>query len=93
MTYRGKEKFRSTFGGSISVVIICVLALLFSYKLKLMVDRTQSQVKKNTLVKTSNSYSPPENLANKNNTIAFMLSDFDADGSLDDPKYGKFTLD
>jgi hypothetical protein len=93
MTYRGKEKFRSTFGGFISLVIICILAFLFSYKLKVMVDRTQSQVKKNTLVKTSNSYSPPENLAYKNNTIAFMLSDFFGDGSLDDPKYGKFTLD
>jgi hypothetical protein len=49
-------------------------------------------VKKNTLIKASNAYSPPENLAAKNLTIAFQLSNFYGEGAMDEPKYGKFSL-
>jgi hypothetical protein len=49
-------------------------------------------VKKNTLIKASNAYSPPENLAAKNITIAFQLSNFYGEGALDEPKYGRFSL-
>jgi hypothetical protein len=44
------------------------------------------------LIKSSNSYSPPENLAAKNITIAFMLSNFYGEGALDEPRFGKFSL-
>ena len=92
MTYRGKEKFRSMFGGIISVIILMVIVFIFSYKMKEMVNRTKTQVKKNTLIKASNSYSPPENLMSKNITIAFMLSNYYGEGALDEPQYGKFSL-
>jgi len=92
MTYRGKEKFRSRFGGIISLIILMVITFIFAYKMKEMVNRTKSQVKKNTLIKASNSYSPPENLVSKNITIAFMLSNFYGEGALDEPKFGKFSL-
>jgi hypothetical protein len=49
-------------------------------------------VKKNTLIDASNSYSPPENLVAKNNSIAFMLSNFFGEGNIDDPRFGKLTL-
>ncbi len=50
MTYKGKEKFRSKFGGFISVMILIVIVTVFAYKLTEMVKRTKSQVKKNTLI-------------------------------------------
>jgi hypothetical protein len=42
MTYRGKEKFRSKFGGFISLAILVFIILIFSYKLRVMVQRTNS---------------------------------------------------
>ncbi len=71
MTYRGKEKFRSTFGGLISFILLGFIISIFGYKLRDMVNRNNAQVKKNTLIKASNAYSPPENLAKRNITIAF----------------------
>ena len=40
MKYRGKEKFRSKFGGFISLAILVFIILIFSYKLRVMVNRT-----------------------------------------------------
>jgi hypothetical protein len=71
MTYRGKEKFRSTFGGVVSIMILGFIIAIFSYKLRDMINRSQAQVKKNTLIKASNAYTPPENLVSRNITIAF----------------------
>ena len=42
MKYRGKEKFRSKFGGFISLAILVFIILIFSYKLRVMVNRTNS---------------------------------------------------
>jgi hypothetical protein len=42
MTYRGKEKFRSRFGGFISLAILVFIVLIFSYKLRVMINRTNS---------------------------------------------------
>lgn len=92
MTYKGKEKFRSKFGGFISMLILIFIILVFGYRLKVMVERTNSQVKKNSLIKSSNSFSPPENLFAKNNSIAFMVSNFYGEGNLDDPRFGKLNL-
>ena len=50
--------------------------------------RDSTEIRKNTLVSISNSYSPPENLSTKNITIAFQLSNYIGDGSYDDPRYG-----
>ena len=50
MTYKGNEKFRSKLGGLISLIILLVIVFIFSYKMRDMVNRSRSQVKKNTLV-------------------------------------------
>ena len=50
MTYKGKEKFRSKFGGFLSMLILIFIMLVFAYKLREMILRTKSQVKKNTLI-------------------------------------------
>lgn len=81
MTYQGNQKFKSTFGGIISMLLISLIVAMFGYKMSLMINRGQTQVKKNTLVTASNSYSPPENLMDQNVTIAFMLSDWSWDGA------------
>jgi len=40
MTYRGKEKFRSVFGGLISLIILLFIASIFGYKLRDMINRS-----------------------------------------------------
>ena len=92
MTYRGKETFKTTFGGIVSLILVVFLLSVFGFKLQDMFQHNNTEIKKNTLVSISNSYTPPENISNKNITIAFQLSDFYGDGSLDDPRYGKFVL-
>ena len=92
MTYKGNEKFRSKFGGFISLMILLFIVFIFSYKMSQMIKRSKTQVKKNTLVFASNEYISPESLSSKNITIAFMLSNFVGEGALDEPQYGKFTL-
>ena len=74
------------------MLILVFILLVFAYRLKVMVNRTNSQVKKNTLVKASNSFVPPENLFAKNNSIAFMVSNFYGEGNLDNPRFGKLNL-
>lgn len=51
MTYKGKEKFRTKIGGLISTLILTFIVLLFAYKLRVMIKRSNSQVKKNSLIK------------------------------------------
>ena len=92
MTYKGNEKFRSKFGGFISMMILLVITFIFSYKMSEMIKRSKTQVKKNTLVFASNEYIAPESLSSKNITVAFMLSNFFGQGAIDEPQYGKFSL-
>ena len=92
LSFRGKDKFRTLFGGIVSFLLLSLILSVFIYKLMDMLQRSQTQIKKNTLVSISNSYTQPEVISEKNITIAFMLSDFYGDGSFDDPKYGKFVL-
>ena len=42
MTYRGKEKFRSTFGGLISFILLGFIISIFGYKLRDMVNRNNA---------------------------------------------------
>jgi hypothetical protein len=58
-----------------------------------LAERTQTSIRKNTLVSVSNSYSPPEVLSEKNITIAFLLSNFYGEGDFDEPKYGHLGLE
>ena len=92
MTYNGSQKFKSTFGGMISTIIVLLLIMLFGYKLNEMVQRSGTQVKKNALVNASNSLTPPINLIDQNVSVAFMLSNFNGEGAWDEPKYGSFKL-
>ena len=88
MTYGGNETFKSTFGGIVSLILLGFLISVFGLKLRDMIMRDSTEIRKNTLVSISNSYSPPENLSTKNITIAFQLSNYIGDGSYDDPRYG-----
>ncbi|CDW81986.1 UNKNOWN [Stylonychia lemnae] len=92
LTYKGSEKFRSTFGGIISLAVVIFFFSVFVYKLNDMFNKSQTQIKKNTLVSISNEYTPPEVLSDKNITFAFMLSDFYGSGAFDNPYYGDLFL-
>ena len=62
------------------------------YKIRDMLLKNLSVVKKNTLVNISNSYTPPEDISSKNISLAFMMSDFYAENSFNEPYYGSLSL-
>eukprot|EP00347_Sterkiella_histriomuscorum_P010831 403374760 len=57
-----------------------------------MILRNQAQIKKNTLVNLSNSWTPPEEISRKNISFAFKLSDFYGNTISPDPKHGDLKL-
>ena len=57
-----------------------------------MLNREDTNIKKNTLIYVSNENNPSENLGEKGITIAFGMSTFWGDGLFDDKKYGEFKL-
>lgn len=57
-----------------------------------MVLRDKTQNKKNTLVSISNSYTPPENISDKNISFAFKLANFYGEVIPMDPRYGTLEL-
>jgi glycyl-tRNA synthetase alpha chain len=42
MTYRGREKFRSVFGGMISLLIVIFIICIFGYKMRDMINRSRT---------------------------------------------------
>ena len=62
------------------------------YKFNDMVELNHTTVQKNTIIQVSNSYTPPEEISNKNITFAFMLSDLFAENVFTNKSYGEFRL-
>lgn len=92
LTYKGKEKFSTSCGGLMSLIVYIFVIGTFVYNLRDLIDRRQTLIKKNTLVSPANEYLEPENLSKKNITVAFMASDFYASKSYHDPYYGELIL-
>ncbi|CDW89563.1 UNKNOWN [Stylonychia lemnae] len=92
LTYGGREQFKTTFGGSVSFLVVLLFLSVTFYKLNDMVNKNLTVVKKNTLVSISNSYTPPEDLSKKHITFAFMLSNIRASEVFDDKRHGQFHL-
>jgi hypothetical protein len=93
MTYRGKQTFKTTFGGFVSLALFLLFLSALGLKLRDLINRNNTQVKKNTLVSISNSYTPPEVISERNITFAYMLSNFYGEGNYDEPKYGFMGLE
>lgn len=72
--------------------VIMFLLSLFVYNILDLIHRTKTEVKKNTLVTASNSFTPPEDISAKGIQIAFKTSDFYATRSINDPYYGTLIL-
>ena len=72
--------------------VIMFLLSLFIYNLLDLINRTKTEVKKNTLVTASNSFTPSEDISVKGVQIAFKTSDFYDTVSLNDPYYGTLIL-
>lgn len=92
LTYKGKEKFKSFFGGFLSMLVFLFIFSIFLYKMRDMVLRNQAQIKKNTLVSISNSYTPPEVISDKNISFAFKLSNFFGEDIPENPRMGRIYL-
>ena len=50
LTYQGREKFRSTCGGLLSLLVIMFIVSVFAYNIRDLLNRTRTQIKKNTVV-------------------------------------------
>ncbi len=92
LTYKGDTVFKTTLGGILSILVMILVVSMGIYKLRDMLLRNLSAVKKNSLVNISNSYTPPEDISAKNISFAFMMSDFYAENSFNDPYYGSLAL-
>jgi hypothetical protein len=92
LTYQGKEKFRSACGGMMSMLVILFIVSVFAYNLLDLLYRSRTQIKKNTIVQQTNSYTPPENLSARNITVAYRLSDFWGGDLVNDPFYGTMSM-
>jgi hypothetical protein len=84
--------FKTTLGGVISTLVVLFIAGMAVYKIRDMMLKNLSAIKKNTLVNVSNSYTPPEDISKKNISIAFMMSDYYAENSFNDSYYGYLKL-
>ena len=76
----------------LSVCVIILLVSLFAYSLNDLIHLNKTDVKKNTLVISTNSYTPPDDLSKKGFQIAFQVSNFYGDTNISDPYYGKVYL-
>lgn len=65
---------------------------IVSFNTRDLINRSRTQVKKNTIVTQTNSYSPPENVSERNLQIAFKMSDFFAQSTIDDAYFGHMDL-
>jgi hypothetical protein len=77
----------------VSLALFLLFISALGLKLRDLINRNKTQVKKNSLVSISNSYTPPEVLSERNITFAYMLSNYWGDGNFDEPKYGKVGLE
>jgi hypothetical protein len=89
ITFKGRDKFRTLYGGSISVLVSLFLISMLAYKLNVMFNREATTVRKDTLVSVSNTYSPPQNISATGNTFAFLIG-INSVPSPDEYRYGKF---
>ena len=92
MTYQGRDKFRTTFGGVLSVCVIMFLLSLFVINFSDLISKSKTEVKKNTLVTNSNAYTPPEDISAMGFQFAFKLSDLYNVIDINDPYYGSLVL-
>ncbi len=73
-------------------MVILLVVSLFCLNMEALINKTRTQIKKNTVVERRNTYTEPENISAKNITIAFKLSDFYAINNYVDPYYGQMYL-
>lgn len=92
MTFKGRQKFKTTFGGAISLIVILVVFGIGLYKGKDIITLSRTQIKKNTVVTASSSYPPSENLGSKNITIAFFVADKNGEKDLYDPRMARLVM-
>ena len=74
------------------MLVFMFIFSIFIYKLRDMILRSQSQIKKNSLVNISNSYTPPLDVSAKNVSFAFKMADFFGNTITQDPRHGLFSL-
>ena len=76
LTHKGEDRFKSTMGGSVSLLVLLFMVAISLYKFDVLMTRGHTTVKKNTIINISNSYMPPDNISAKNVSIAFNIFDF-----------------
>jgi hypothetical protein len=60
--------------------------------MRIMIERTGTVIKKNTIIAASNSLTPALDLTDKGVSFAFAMTDIYASYLMDDPKYGSYIL-
>jgi hypothetical protein len=92
LTYKGRERYSTSCGGLISLFVIVFILSLFGYYSSDLISRSNTQIRKSTIVQQSNSYQAPENISGKNLTMAFKVSDFFSQSTKVDPYFGELIM-
>ena len=71
------RKFKTGFGGFITILVIFVVACLLSFKLISLICFRSNTVQKNSLMIAGDEASTPLNIVKKGMTFAFSVTDYE----------------
>lgn len=92
MTLNGTAKFKTIFGGLVSVAVFGFIFAMLVYKLMLMVNKSQSTITKDTLSRPITGASTIFAIGEKNMSISFALTDYWASVDMYNKSFGTFML-
>ena len=86
------RKFRTAFGGLVTLIIIFAVTSMVIYKVNIMASNGATQIQKNSFVSSSNGVGPTINLKEKGMAFAFSFTDYYVTNFYNNPKYGRFEV-
>jgi hypothetical protein len=93
MRYQGSDRFRTSIGGTISVLLILFVSGMFGYRMNVLLLKEGTTVKKNSLVSVTNQVGPIEDIGARGISFAFRLASLTTTGAVDDSaKYGTYAF-
>ncbi|CDW81502.1 UNKNOWN [Stylonychia lemnae] len=91
-TYKGNDTYRTAFGGFMSTIIGTFLGVIFVYKVIAMYERSETKIRKDSIVSISNTYNEPQLIGEKGISLMFMLSDLNGIPLTYEKEIGQFSL-
>lgn len=92
MTHKGNQKFKTIFGGLVSLLVCLFLFAMFWYKFHIMITRQNTSVKQNSIINASSKLTPAQDIGAYGYSIAIGLTNPFSAPLTYDKKYGVFQM-